>query len=87
MTEPKFSTLVQHNELNDRVKTLELWRASQDIETVRTQERRNSMDERFERVEERIDRIDSNIAKVVWLLVASILSAFITFMIKGGLSG
>lgn len=85
MNVPRFSTLEQHLELNERVKSIEAWRSLQDIETVRMQERRANQDERFDRVEARLDRIDAHIGKVVWLLVISILSAFMTFVIRGGL--
>lgn len=42
--------------------------------------------ERHNSIVKRLDRIDGHISKLVWLIVAAIIGAFMTFMIGGGLS-
>ena len=39
----------------------------------------------LESTDKRVEKIEGNISRVVWLLVAAILGAFATFVIKGGL--
>ena len=87
MVERKHPDLPQFSALEERVGRLEQWRNIQDIENVRMQERRTSADERFDRVETRLDKIDAHVGRIVWLLVISILSAFMAFVIRGGLIG
>lgn len=41
--------------------------------------------ERFNSLINRLDRIDGHIGKLVWLVIAAILGAFMSFVIKGGL--
>lgn len=85
--ERKIPEMPQFSGLEDRVGRLEQWRNIQDIENVRIQERRANADDRFDRVEKRLDKIDSHVGRIVWLLVISILSAFMAFVIRGGLVG
>lgn len=40
--------------------------------------------ERHDSVIKRLDKIDGHVAKLVWLIVAAILGAFMTFLVRGG---
>lgn len=84
--ERRYPDMPQFSGLEERVSRLEQWRMVQDVENVRIQERRNNADERFDRVEKRLDKIDSHVGRIVWLLVISILSAFMAFVLRGGLT-
>lgn len=42
--------------------------------------------ERHSTIVKRLDRIDGHISKLVWLIIAAIIGAFMTFIIGGGLN-
>ena len=42
--------------------------------------------ERHVSIMSRLDRIDGHISKLVWLIMTAIVSAFIAFVIRGGLN-
>lgn len=70
--------------LASRITSLEQWKQEQEIEVALIKERRATTDERFDRVEKRLDKIDGHVSRLVWLVVAAILSAIVTFTVKGG---
>ena len=61
------------DDLNHRVSRLEL---SDAVVTVR-----------YESIKQRLDKIDGHISKLVWLMVLAIGSAFMSFIMSGGLNG
>ncbi len=73
----------QDDNLEARVSDLERWRATQEAVS---QERLKHMDDRFNRIESRLDNVDKNVSRVVWLIVASIIAALLSFIFRGGLN-
>ncbi len=72
---------------NQRLQQLELWKAQQDITSATRTERDKHLDLRFDRVESSINEIKGYLLKIVWAIILGIVGAFITFMVRGGLSG
>jgi len=60
-------------DLNSRVSRLELNDA---VDAVR-----------HEAIKQRLDKIDSHTGKLVWLMILALGSAFMSFVINGGLNG
>ncbi|RWA81514.1 MAG: hypothetical protein EOQ31_31635 [Mesorhizobium sp.] len=71
-------------DLRARVVALENWRVQRDIESARHDERWKHMDTKIDGVEKKVDKISSDISRVMWLILAGIVMAIVTFMIKGG---
>lgn len=72
---------------HQRLQQLELWKAQQDMTSAVRTERDKHLDLRFDRVEKGVDEIKGYLLKIVWVVVLGILGAFVTFMVRGGLSG
>lgn len=47
--------------------------------------RREHIDAQFNHIDTRFNKLDSNISRVVWLVLASIVGGFVSFVLKGGL--
>lgn len=71
-------------DLRARVVALENWRVQRDIEGARHDERWKHMDTKIDGVEKKVDKISSDISRVMWIIIAAILTAVIAFMVKGG---
>ncbi|RUU97970.1 hypothetical protein EOA60_14075 [Mesorhizobium sp. M1A.F.Ca.IN.020.06.1.1] len=82
-------------DLRARVVALENWRVQRDIESARHDERWKNMDakigdmgkqmeDKIDSVEEKVDKISSDISRVMWIIIAGIIMAIVTFMVKGG---
>lgn len=71
-------------DLRARVVALENWRVQRDIESARHDEKWKHMDEKIDGVEKKVDKISSDISRVMWIIIAAILTAIIAFMVKGG---
>lgn len=71
-------------DLRARVVALENWRVQRDIEGARHDERWKHMDTKIDGVEKKVDKISSDISRVMWIIIAAILTAIIAFMVKGG---
>lgn len=71
-------------DLRARVVALENWRVQRDIESARHDERWKHMDTKIDGVEKKVDKISSDISRVMWIIIAAILTAIIAFMVKGG---
>lgn len=67
-------------------KDVDHWRNALSTAQAVDQERRKHMDKRFDALEERMDRLDGHLTKLVWLIITSIVVAFMTFVIGGGLN-
>ncbi|WP_157846019.1 hypothetical protein [Kiloniella litopenaei] len=85
------------NQLESRVKALEEWRNKQMIVQALSENNMKHMDERFDRVENAIKGITDNIkeitesknkvgSRVLWIVGTAVISAFVMFVINGGLS-
>ncbi|WP_292411267.1 hypothetical protein [Mesorhizobium sp.] len=82
-------------DLRARVVALENWRVQRDIESARHDERWKHMDDKIgdmgrsmkgeiANVEKKVDKISSDLSRIMWIIIAGILTAVIAFMIKGG---
>lgn len=71
-------------DLRARVVALENWRVQRDIESARHDEKWKHMDAKIDGVEKKVDKISSDISRVMWIIIAAILTAIIAFMVKGG---
>jgi hypothetical protein len=71
----------------ERLRTLELWKATQDTNFAVRTERDKHLDLRFDRVELSINEVKGYLLKIVWVIILGVLGAFITFVLRGGLSG
>lgn len=51
------------------------------------EEKQIRLETRFNQIDRRLDRIDALISRLVWLIVAAIVGAFMSFLLKGSLLG
>lgn len=72
--------------LRDRVKTLEDWRHTVDTRHAVEDEREFHLNIRFDKLEGRLDRIDQHMGKIIWLIIGSIISGIMAFILTGGLT-
>lgn len=73
-------------QVEQRVRALEVWR--QEVTTGRAvdDEKRKHMDDRFDRLESRLDRQDSNMSRLLWLVLAAIIAVGVQFVTSGALN-
>lgn len=69
---------------DQRISNLEAWRTQSDIADARKDEQFKNMDARFGRIEMDLTKINGTLAKIMWLVIAGIIMAMVTFMVKGG---
>ncbi|MEO0859918.1 MAG: hypothetical protein AAFY65_04840 [Pseudomonadota bacterium] len=50
-------------------------------------EKQVRLEERFNQIDTRLDRIDGLISRLVWLIVAAIVGGFMSFLLRGSLTG
>lgn len=74
------------NEIDARVRKLEEWRIQIDRDLAVHFTQRQHMDERFDRVEKALDDMKAGFWKIAWLVIGSVVVAFVTFVIQGGLN-
>lgn len=67
-----------------RLSSLEKRMASMETNFAVSKRERIHMNQRFERVDEGLHKIYVHITKLVWLILASIIGAFMTVVIQGG---
>lgn len=68
-----------------RITSLELTVAAMETERAVSEEKRKFMVARFNQIDGRLDKIDGHIGRLVWLIIAAILGAFMSFVIQGSL--
>lgn len=68
-----------------RVKSLEDWRHSSEMDHALWKKDKEHIDGRFDRTETRLDKIDAHLSRLVWLIISTLLGGFLVFVIKGGL--
>lgn len=73
---------VQNRE--QRVAALEAWRTQRDIDSARHDERWKHMDDKIDAVGKKVDKISTDLSRVMWTILAAILVAIVSFMVKGG---
>ena len=70
-----------------RIRALEQTEHSRSVREAREEERQKNDAAEFARLHARLDRIDNHVSRVVWLVMAAILGALVTFVISGGTLG
>ena len=71
-------------DLRARVVALENWRVQRDIESARHDERWKHMDDKIDGVGKKVDKISSDLSRIMWMVLAGIIMAAVTFLVKGG---
>lgn len=71
---------------SQRIQALERWRGDQRVDDAVRTERDKHMDQRFDKLEAAVGEVKGYLLKIVWLIVAGILAALITFIVNGGLT-
>ncbi len=84
MTEDHIARQLQSQE--QRLQALEKWKVDQQISSATRNERDKHLDERFDKLEAAVSEVKGYLLRVVWIVFAGILGAFVTFVIAGGLS-
>lgn len=72
---------------SERLAALEAWKATQDTSSAVRTERDKHLDKRFDRLESSLNEVKGYLLKIVWVIILGVLGAFVTFMLRGGLSG
>lgn len=76
--------------IEKRVDTLEKWKHDRTVADAIRAEQAKHIDERFDQIEKKVDkgftRLDGMVARVVWLIIGTLLAGVIGFIIKGGLN-
>ncbi|MGJ8617734.1 MAG: hypothetical protein ACSHWS_12915 [Sulfitobacter sp.] len=71
--------------IDERIAAIERATVVLDRDLAVSEEKRRFVDQRFNQIDTRLDRIDGHISRLVWLIIAAILGALMSFLIKGGL--
>ena len=74
----------EYTDIRARVVALELWKAQQDIESARHDERWKHMDDRFNRVEKSLSEMSGTLTWIMRIVIGGILIGIVAFMMKGG---
>lgn len=73
-------------QLEQRLRSLEDWRAEQNTNLAVRVERDRHLDDRFDRLETGVSEVKGYLLRIVWVIVLGIVGSLITFMIGGGLN-
>jgi phage shock protein A len=68
----------------ERIKSLEDWRSQRDIADARAEEQRKHLDARFDALQKQIGDLNDTLRWVNRLIIGSILTGIIAFLISGG---
>lgn len=77
-----YAALIRH--IEKRLGSLELSAAAMETERAVSEEKRKFMAARFNQIDRRLDKIDGHIARLVWLIIAAIVSGFVSIVMQGG---
>lgn len=75
------------DDLERRLDALENWRNEVQADLKADAVRREWMDAKFKNLDERLNKIDGHISKLVWLILAALITGVMGFILSGGLSG
>lgn len=71
---------------DQRLQSLERMTSEAKTDRAVRAERDKHLDRRFDKIERDVGDVKGYLLKIVWLLVAGIIAAFVTFMLNGGLA-
>ncbi len=77
-----YKAMLRH--IERRLTSLELTVAAMETERAVSEEKRKFMVARFNQIDTRLDKIDGHIGRLVWLIIAAILGAFMSIVLHGG---
>lgn len=70
-----------------RLNSMGLTVAAMETERAVSEEKRKFMEARFNHIDRRLEKIEGHIARLVWLIIAAIMGAGMSFVMSGGLVG
>ncbi len=73
--------------IDERIAAIERSTIILDRELAVSEEKRKFVDRRFNQIDTRLDRIDGHISRLVWLIIAAIVGAFFSILMRGELPG
>ena len=80
---PYDGTQAMFRQVEKRLTSLELTVAAMETERAVSEEKRKFMEARFNHIDRRLEKIDSHVSKLVWLIIATILGAFMSVVLQG----
>ena len=78
-----FQAMYQHME--KRMNSIGLTVAAMETERAVSEEKRKFMEARFNQIDRRLEKIDGHISRLVWLIIAAIMGAGMSFVMSGGM--
>lgn len=69
-----------------RLNSLALTVAAMETERAVSEEKRKFMEARFSHIDRRLEKIEGHISRLVWLIIAAIMGAGMSFVLSGGVS-
>lgn len=78
-----FQAIYQHME--KRMNSIGLTVAAMETERAVSEEKRKFMEVRFDHIDRRLEKIDGHISRLVWLLIAAIVGAGMSFVMSGAM--
>ena len=80
---PNDSTQAMFRHVERRLSSLELTMSAMETERAVSEEKRKFMEARFNHIDRRLEKIDGHISRLVWLIIAAIVGAAMSFLIQG----
>ncbi len=74
-------------DVEERIARLEEWRGRIQTDLAVQKADREYMQRSFDDMRGRLDRIDGHIAKLVWIVISSLVLGVLAWIYKGGLAG
>ena len=78
-----FRAMYQHME--KRMNSIGLTVAAMETERAVSEEKRKFMEARFNQIDQRLEKIDGHVSRLVWLIIAAIVGAAMSFVMSGGI--
>tara|TARA_R110002020_G_scaffold73888_3_gene189490 strand:+ start:6893 stop:7150 length:258 start_codon:yes stop_codon:yes gene_type:complete len=71
--------------LENSIKDVHGWIAKQNTRIAVEAEQRKHVDERFDKIEKRLGGIEGHLGQLIKIVIFSVVGAFLTFALNGGL--
>ncbi|MFK7938059.1 MAG: hypothetical protein AB8B82_01675 [Roseovarius sp.] len=68
-----------------RLNSIGLTIAAMETERAVSEEKRKFMEARFNHIDRRLEKIEGHISRLVWLIIATIIGASMSFVMSGGM--
>ena len=73
-----------YRQVEKRLNSIGLTVAAMETERAVSEEKRKFMEARFTHIDRRLEKIDNHISRLVWLIIAAIMGAGMSFVMSGG---